>query len=326
MKIQSLFHISSHIPCKKSSNLFAWNNNGNPRRIKIYKFCGNFPCTFFQKTKLGWGIHCPGNGHKLLHRTTLAGIFFISQAIAAGIQDGIAGLRSLPRHSVDMLLTDPPYGTTRNFWDVPLPLPELWEAVKWAVKPEGAVLFFAQCPYDKVLGASNLPMLRYEWVWYKSRCTGFLNARRAPLKKTENILVFYQKLPLYNPQFEQGKPYKKIAGNRGDSTNYGKFIRSGSGSEDGLRFPGNVLAFPTVQRTVHPTQKPVALSEYFIKTYTRPGEVVADICAGSGSTAVAALNTGRRFICFETVPAYYAAASERIRAARAAVEAGEKGV
>ena len=139
------------------------------------------------------------------------------------LQDGIAGLRSLPRHSVDMLLTDPPYGTTRNFWDVPLPLPELWEAVKWAVKPEGAVLFFAQCPYDKVLGASNLPMLRYEWVWYKSRCTGFLNARRAPLKKTENILVFYQKLPLYNPQFEQGKPYKKIAGNRGDSTNYGKF-------------------------------------------------------------------------------------------------------
>ena len=184
------------------------------------------------------------------------------------LMDGIEGLRSLPRHSVDMLLTDPPYGTTRNFWDVPLPLPELWEAVKWAVKPDGAVLFFAQCPYDKVLGASNLSMLRYEWVWYKSRCTGFLNARRAPLKKTENILVFYQKLPLYNPQFEQGKPYKKIAGNNGNSTNYGKFTRSGSGSEDGLRFPGNVLTFPAVQRTVHPTQKPVALCEYFIKTYT----------------------------------------------------------
>ena len=227
------------------------------------------------------------------------------------LMDGIEGLRSLPRHSVDMLLTDPPYGTTRNFWDVPLPLPELWDAVKWAVKPDGAVLFFAQCPYDKVLGASNLSMLRYEWVWYKSRCTGFLNARRAPLKKTENILVFYQKLPLYNPQFEQGKPYKKIAGNNGNSTNYGKFTRSGSGSEDGLRFPGNVLTFPAVQRTVHPTQKPVALCEYFIKTYTRPGEVVVDICAGSATTAVAALNTGRRFICFETVPAYYAAATEK---------------
>ena len=122
------------------------------------------------------------------------------------LMNGIEGLSSLPEHSVDMLLTDPPYGTTRNFWDVPLPLPELWEAVKWAVKPNGAVLFFAQCPYDKVLGASNLAMLRYEWVWYKSRCTGFLNARRAPLKRTENILVFYQKLPYYNPQFEQGKP------------------------------------------------------------------------------------------------------------------------
>ena len=86
------------------------------------------------------------------------------------LMDGIAGLRSLPEHSVDMLLTDPPYGTTRNYWDVPLPLPELWEAVRWAVKPSGAVLFFAQCPYDKILGASNLSMLRYEWVWYKSRC------------------------------------------------------------------------------------------------------------------------------------------------------------
>ena len=188
-----------------------------------------------------------------------------------------------------MLLTDPPYGTTRNFWDVPLPLPELWEAVKWAVKPEGAVLFFAQCPYDKVLGASNLAMLRYEWVWYKSRCTGFLNARRAPLKKTENILVFYQKSPAYFPQFEQGKPYKKIHRCSGSSPNYGEFERT-SGESDGRRFPGNVLAFPTVTTTVHPTQKPVALCEYLIRTYTRPGEVVADICAGSGTTAVAALN------------------------------------
>ncbi len=241
------------------------------------------------------------------------------------LMDGIEGLRSLPKHSVDMLLTDPPYGTTRNFWDVPLPLPELWEAVKWAVKPDGAVLFFAQCPYDKVLGASNLSMLRYEWVWYKSRCTGFLNARRAPLKRTENILVFYQKLPYYDPQFEQGKPYKKISRTGDNSPNYGKFLRSSSGSEDGLRFPGNLLAFSSVQRTVHPTQKPVELCEYLIRTYTRPGEVVADIC-GSGTTAVAAVNTGRRFVCFETAPAFYAPATERIRLATEAVKAGQKGV
>ena len=143
------------------------------------------------------------------------------------LQDGIEGLRSLPRHSVDMLLTDPPYGTTRNFWDVPLPLPELWEAVKWAVKPDGAILFFASVPpMTRCWGHPTCPCLRYEWVWYKSRCTGFLNARRAPLKKTENILVFYQKLPLYNPQFEQGKPYKRSLTNNGDSPNYGKFVRT----------------------------------------------------------------------------------------------------
>lgn len=242
------------------------------------------------------------------------------------LMDGIEGLRSLPRHSVDMLLTDPPYGTTRNYWDVPLPLPEFWEAVRWAVKPEGAVLLFAQCPYDKVLGASNLPMLRYEWVWYKSRCTGFLNARRAPLKKTENVLVFYRKLPLYNPQFEQGKPYKKIAAQSGESPNYGKFVRSGSGSEDGLRFPGNVLTFPSVQHTVHPTQKPVDLCEYLIRTYTNQGQVVADICAGSGTTAVAAINTGRRYICFENAPAFYGPAAERVRQAAEAVAQGGKGV
>ena len=141
------------------------------------------------------------------------------------LMDGIEGLRSLPKHSVDMLLTDPPYGTTRNYWDVPLPLPELWEAVKWAVKPNGAVLFFAQCPFDKVLGASNLAMLRYEWIWYKERGTGFLNANRAPLKKSENILVFYQKSPVYNPQFTYGKPYTRVHSRSGTSSNYGKFER-----------------------------------------------------------------------------------------------------
>ena len=135
-------------------------------------------------------------------------------------------------------------------------------------------------------------------------------------------MVFYQKSPLYNPQFEQGKPYKKITSNNGNSTNYGKFTRSGVARRTVCAFRERA-GVPTVQRTMHPTQKPVELCEYFIKTYTRPGEVVADICAGSGTTAVAALNTGRRFICFETAPAY-AAASERIRAAQAAVAAGER--
>ena len=223
-----------------------------------------------------------------------------------------------------MLLTDPPYGTTRNFWDVPLPLPELWEAVKWAVKPEGAVLFFAQCPYDKVLGASNLAMLRYEWVWYKSRATGFLNANRAPLKKSENILVFYQKSPVYHPQFTYGEPYRKTNPRSGCSTNYGKFERTGSESSDGRRYPGNVLFVPTVTGGIHPTQKPVELCEYFIKTYTDEGEVVADICADSGTTAVAAMNTGRRFICFENAPSIYTIAAQRIEQARLAMAGGRE--
>ena len=241
------------------------------------------------------------------------------------LMDGIKGLLTLPKHSVDMLLTDPPYGTTRNYWDIPLPLEELWEAVRWAVKPDGAALFFAQCPYDKVLGASNLSMLRYEWVWVKAKSTGFLNANRAPLKKTENILVFYQKSPAYHPQFTYGEPYKRIMPRSGCSPNYGKFERNSSESADGRRYPNNVLEFSSVAHTLHPTQKPVDLCEYLIQTYTAKGQVVADICAGSGTTAVAAVNTGRRFISFETAPAIYAPALERIAQAEAAVAGGRKG-
>ena len=243
------------------------------------------------------------------------------------LMDGIEGLRSLPKHSVDMLLTDPPYGTTRNYWDVPLPLPELWEAVKWAVKPNGAVLFFAQCPFDKVLGASNLAMLRYEWVWYKERGTGFLNANRAPLKKSENILVFYQKSPVYNPQFTYGKPYTRVHSRSGTSSNYGKFERQGSESNDGRRYPGNVLFVPTVSRR-HPSHAETrgALRVSDTAPIPTPANWLRTFCAGSGTTAIAAINTERRFVCFETAPAFYAAASERIRAAQAVKSSGEKGV
>ena len=153
-----------------------------------------------------------------------------------------------------------------------------------------------------MLGAPNLAMLRYEWVWYKSRATGFLNANRAPLKKSENILVFYQKSTVYHPQFTYGEPYRKTNPRSGCSTNYGKFERTGSESSGGRRYPGNVLFVPTVTGGIHPTQKPVELCEYFIKTYTDEGAVVADICAGSGTTAVAAMNTHRSFICFESAP------------------------
>ena len=149
---------------------------------------------------------------------------------------------------------------------------------------------------------------------------------RAPLKKSENILVFYQKSPVYNPQFTYGKPYTRVHSRSGTSSNYGKFERQGSESNDGRRYPGNVLFVPTVSGGIHPTQKPVELCEYLIRTYTHPGELVADICVGSGTTAIAAINTERRFVCFETAPSFYAAASERIRAAQAVKSSGEKGV
>ena len=222
----------------------------------------------------------------------------------------------------DVLLTPEQIAAEERRWLFDAPIAELAEvkgvSIDEAVKmrTDGAVLFFAQCPFDKVLGASNLAMLRYEWIWYKERGTGFLNANRAPLKKSENILVFYQKSPVYNPQFTYGKPYTRVHSRSGTSSNYGKFERQGSESNDGRRYPGNVLFVPTVSGGIHPTQKPVELCEYLIRTYTRPGELVADICAGSGTTAIAAINTERRFVCFETAPAFYAAASERIRAAR----------
>ena len=274
-----------------------------------------------------FGTNCPEVAERsLCRRVPKAPDGRVLEPSGLFLMDGIEGLRSLPRHSVDMLLTDPPYGTTRNYWDVPLPLIEFWEAVRWAVKPDGAVLLFSQCPYDKVLGASNLAMLRYEWIWYKERGTGFLNANRAPLKKSENILVFYQKPPIYNPQFTYGEPYRKTHARSGSSPNYGKFERVGTESSDGRRYPSNVLFVPTVSHTIHPTQKPVELCEYLIQTYTNEGEVVADICAGSGTTAVAALNTGRRFICFENAPVFYGPAVERIEQARLAVAGGGKGV
>jgi len=248
---------------------------------------------------------------------------FVPKENEIHLMDGIEGLRSLPQHSVDMLITDPPYGTTRNFWDVPLPLVEFWEAVRWAVKPDGAVLIFSQCPYDKVLGISNLDMLRYEWVWYKERGTGFLNANRAPLKKSENILVFYRNRPVYNPQFGYGEPYKKATAHSA-SVNYGKHERTPTESKDGRRYPGNVLFIPPVVNGIHPTQKPVPLFEYLIRTYTNEGDLVVDCCAGSGTAAVAAINAKRRFICFENAPVFYSVASERIAKAKEAVKRGER--
>jgi site-specific DNA-methyltransferase (adenine-specific) len=176
------------------------------------------------------------------------------------------------------------------------------------LKPSGVILLFAQTPFDKVLGASNLGMLKYEWIWQKPQGTGHLNAKKAPLKSHENILVFYKQLPVYNPQMTEGKPYRAVSG-RG-SSNYDRQVNTLTVNE-GHRYPKSVIQF-NPDKGLHPTQKPQALCEYLIKTYTVPGAVVLDNCMGSGTTGAAAVKLGRRFIGIEKDPKCYDIAKNRI--------------
>lgn len=171
----------------------------------------------------------------------------------------------------------------------------------------------AQTPFDKVLGCSNLKLLRYEWIWQKDNASNFLNARRNPMKIHENILVFYKKMPNYQPQMRDGfTPYSTKGRASKLSDHYMKnFKPSDTGSSNGERFPISVLQF-NIERGLHPTQKPVALFEYLIKTYTNEGETVLDNCIGSGTTAIAALNTGRLFIGIEKKKEYVDIANKRI--------------
>ena len=218
-------------------------------------------------------------------------------------------MKEIPDGSIDMILCDLPYGTTRNKWDSVIPFEPLWEQYNRIIKDNGAIVLFAQPPFDKMLGVSNINMLKYEWIWEKEAGTGFLNANKMPLKKSENILVFYKNLPTYNPQKTVGKPYKCKQG--GDSNNYGDYDRVVT-ENDGDRFPTNIIKFNRDKNKVHPTQKPVALLEYLIRTYTNEGDIVLDNCMGSGSTCVAAVNTGRHYIGFEKEPKYFDIACQRL--------------
>lgn len=216
--------------------------------------------------------------------------------------------------SVDMILCDLPYETTRNEWDLEVHLPALWAHYKRICR--GAIVLTAQTPFDKKLGVSNLRMLRYEWIWEKTHPTGHLNAKKAPMKAHENVLVFYSRLPTYNPIKTTGH-VRKAAVKRIDLTpNYGKQDFEPITYDSTERYPRSVLVFPSdKQRSkLHPTQKPVALMEYFIRTYTNPGDVVLDNCMGSGTTGVACKLTGRQFIGIEKDPGYFAIAQQRLTA------------
>ena len=220
-------------------------------------------------------------------------------------------MAKLPESSVDMVMCDLPYGTTQNKWDSCISMPQLWEQYFRVVKKSGAMVFTAQAPFDKVLGESQLSILKYEWIWEKTKATGHLNAKKQPMKAHENVLVFYREQCTYNPQKTAGVPYVG-AGGASKKDNYGDFAAVREGSADGSRYPRSVLKFPHESKPLHPTAKPVPLMEYFIRTYTNPGETVLDNCMGSGTTGVACLNLGRGFIGIENDPMYFQIAKQRL--------------
>ena len=224
-------------------------------------------------------------------------------------EDCLNGMKKIPDGSVDMILCDLPYGMTQNQWDCYIPLDKLWEQYNRIIKDNGAIVLFSQMPFTVDLVASNYKDFRYEWIWEKLSASGHLNANSMPMKKHENILVFYKKLPTYNPQFTEGKPY--VATYSTHSSNYGKQKDNITTINDGKRYPVDIIKFNN-DRCLHPTQKHVALLEYLIKTYTNEGEIVLDNCMGSGSTCVACVNTNRHYIGFELDPQYYDIACKRL--------------
>ena len=216
-----------------------------------------------------------------------------------------------------LVLSDLPYGTTRCRWDTPINLQELWKQYRRVVKENGAIVLFSAQPFTTELISSNKAMYRYEWIWKKTQPSGFMNAKKMPLRTHENIEIFYRKPPTYNPQMTHGHQRKTATayGTRESdgSSCYGREERNYTyDSTD--RYPVDVLQYSTGDKTkrLHPTQKPVDLLEYLVKTYTNPGETVLDNCMGAGSTGVACMNTGREFVGIELDPEYYQIAKERI--------------
>jgi len=221
----------------------------------------------------------------------------------------------IPDGSVDMVLADLPYSTTQNKWDNVIDLPALWAEYHRLLKPTGAAVLTSQGAFTARLILSNEGWFRYKLVWEKSKATNFLNAKKQPLRKHEDVCVFYPGKPTYNPQMGKGVPYDKGVRKNQQTGSYGNFAASHVKSEGG-RYPTDVIYFKTAESEsefiFHPTQKPVALFEYLIRTYTDEGMTVLDNTAGSGTTAIAAMNAKRNWICIERDPEYYAKAKARI--------------
>ena len=231
-------------------------------------------------------------------------------------------MQNIPDKSVDCILCDLPYGQLNKSnkhaaWDVVIPFEALWEQYKRIIKDNGAIVLFAQGMFTAQLMTSNPKMWRYNLIWQKGgRCSGFLNAKRQPLREHEDICVFYKKQPTYNPQMVKCLPHQRNH-SRGkmekEQTNrcYGKFGKAVDIITN-LKYPKSILNFKRPHPQIHPTEKPVALLEYLINTYTNDGDTVLDNCMGSGSTGVAAVNTNRKFIGIELDENYYNIAKQRI--------------
>lgn len=228
--------------------------------------------------------------------------------------DCLEVMKDIPDKSVDMILCDLPYGTTQNKWDSVIPFDKLWEQYNRIIKDNGAVVLFSQGIFTAKLILSNEKWFKYKIVWEKSKATNFLNAKKQPLRKHEDICVFYKKQPTYNPQMTEGTPYNKGVRKDQLTGSYGKFNPVEVKSE-GLRYPTDVRYFKTSESegtTFHPTQKPLLLLENLILTYTNEGNIVLDNCMGSGSTGVACLNTNRKFIGIELDENYFNISINRI--------------
>ena len=232
--------------------------------------------------------------------------------------DCLEGMKLIDDKSIDMILCDLPYGTTKCKWDVVIPFKPLWEQYERVIKDNGAIVLFGSEPFSSSLRLSKVELFKYDWVWDKVSVVGFANAKKMPLRNIETVSVFYKSQPTYNPQglikiepkkIKNGRTHKEKGEKGMTAINGGRF------KEDYIQeytnYPKQILTFNR-EKGLHPTQKPVALFEYLIKTYTNEGETVLDNCMGSGTTAIACINTNRNYIGFELDTDYFNIATERI--------------
>lgn len=227
--------------------------------------------------------------------------------------DSFELINDIPDNSVDLILEDMPYNQTRCEWDVKIDLEKYWESRKKIIKENGVIVLTASQPFTSFLVTSNIELFRYEWIWEKTKSTGFLDCSYRPMRSHENILVFYNLKPTYNPQKRQGDPWVRGRVKRPKSC-WGEQAAHYAKNETGERQPKSIILVSNPNNdSLHPTQKPVVLFEYLIKTYTNESDIVFDGFSGSGTTGVAAIRTNRNFICIEKDLAIFQKAEKRIK-------------